>query len=110
MSECRDMTTLLAKELTLGIKSEIDDLSEAFKKMAIIHDRTEETQIIEADENIMEEIKTDNQEPLKLYIPPVRVHTEVEISVSAAFSGKRCHRNVECDDPDQISFFDLLAS
>ena len=30
MSECRDMTTLLAKELTLGIKSEVDDLSEAF--------------------------------------------------------------------------------
>ena len=110
MSECRDMTTLLAKELTLGIKSEVDDLSEAFKKMAIIHDRTEETQITEADENNVEEVKTDNQEKLKLYIPPVRVHTEVEISVSAAFSSKKRHSKAEYDDPDQISLFDLLAS
>lgn len=115
MSECQDMTTLLAKELTLGIQSEVEDLSEAFKKMAIIHERTEEvqteeTQIIEASENIVEEVKTDNQERLKLYIPPVRVHTEVEISVSAAFSGKKRRSKAEYDDPDQISLFDLLAS
>ena len=115
MSECQDMTTLLAKELTLGIQSEVEDLSEAFKKMAIVHERTEEvqteeTQIIEASENIVEEVNTDNQETLKLYIPPVRVHTEVEISVSAAFSGKKRRSKAEYDDPDQISLFDLLAS
>ena len=115
MSECQDMTTLLAKELTLGIQSEVEDLSEAFKKMAIVHERTEEvqteeTQIIEASENIVEEVNTDNQETLKLYIPPVRVHTEVEISVSAAFSSKKRHSKAEYDDPDQISLFDLLAS
>ena len=55
-------------------------------------------------------MKTDNQEKLKLYIPPVRVHTEVEISVSAAFSSKKRHSKAEYDDPDQISLFDLLAS
>lgn len=36
MSECADLTTLLAKELTLGIKNEVDDIAEAFKKMAIL--------------------------------------------------------------------------
>jgi len=36
MSECADMTTLLAKELTLGLKNEVDDIAETFKKMAIL--------------------------------------------------------------------------
>jgi hypothetical protein len=36
MSECQDLTTLLAQELTLGIKDEVEDLSEVFKKMAIV--------------------------------------------------------------------------
>ena len=38
MSECQryDDSSWL-RNLTLGIKSEVDDLSEAFKKMAIIH-------------------------------------------------------------------------
>lgn len=110
MSECRDMTTLLAKELTLGIKSEVDDLSEVFKKMAIIHDKTEdvkmeEPQKIEAGENTAIDIKTD-----KIPKPTVKIHTEVQISAAAAFSGRKRSKKVEFDNPDQISLFDLLAS
>ena len=36
MSDCEDMTTLLAKELVKGIKNEVDDLADSFKKMAIL--------------------------------------------------------------------------
>ena len=36
MSECQDLTTLLAQELTQGIKNEVEDLSAVFKKMAIL--------------------------------------------------------------------------
>lgn len=36
MSECSDMTTLLAKELALGIESKVDDISEVYRKMAIL--------------------------------------------------------------------------
>ena len=36
MSDCADMTTALARELTQGIKDEIEDLSAVFKKMAIL--------------------------------------------------------------------------
>lgn len=36
MSECQDMTTALARELTQGIKNEVEDLSAVFKKMAIL--------------------------------------------------------------------------
>jgi hypothetical protein len=34
MSDCADMTTVLARELTQGIKNEVEDLGAVFKKMA----------------------------------------------------------------------------
>jgi hypothetical protein len=36
MSDCQDMTTALARELTSGIKNEVEDLGAVFKKMAIL--------------------------------------------------------------------------
>jgi hypothetical protein len=36
MSDCADMTTALARELTQGIRNEVEDLSAVFKKMAIL--------------------------------------------------------------------------
>ena len=36
MSDCQDMTTALARELTNGIEGEVEDLGAVFKKMAIL--------------------------------------------------------------------------
>jgi hypothetical protein len=36
MSDCADMTTALARELTNGIKNEVENLSSVFKKMAVL--------------------------------------------------------------------------
>lgn len=36
MSECEDMATIMAKELMLGIKDSVEDVSAAFKRMAIL--------------------------------------------------------------------------
>jgi superfamily II DNA or RNA helicase len=36
MSDCADMTTALARELTAGIKNEVEDLSAVFRKMAVL--------------------------------------------------------------------------
>lgn len=36
MSQCEDMTTLMAKELMLGIKDNVEDISAAFRRMAIL--------------------------------------------------------------------------
>ncbi len=36
MSDCADMTTALARELTMGIKNDVEDLSAVFRKMAIL--------------------------------------------------------------------------
>lgn len=40
MSECEDMTTLMAKELMLGIKDSVEDVSEMFKRMANLKPQT----------------------------------------------------------------------
>ena len=40
MSDCRDLTSQLAMELTKGIREEVEDLSSVFKRMAIL--KTEE--------------------------------------------------------------------
>ena len=37
MSDVRDMTSQMAKELTLGIKDNVEDIATAFKKMAVIN-------------------------------------------------------------------------
>jgi superfamily II DNA or RNA helicase len=107
MSDCQDMTTLLAKELTLGIKSEVDDLSEVFKKMAIMHDRTEESQNIETDS----ECKIEPEVTAKPMSKPIKwVQSVASFDVAAAFSGrKRKSSKAYDDDPNQISLFDLLA-
>ena len=46
MSDCTDMTSQLARELTKGIRDEVEDVGAMFKKMAIIKDtsETEETE------------------------------------------------------------------
>ena len=36
MSDCRDLTSQLAKELTKGIRTEVEDISAIFKRMAIL--------------------------------------------------------------------------
>ena len=45
MSDCADMTTALARELTAGIKNEVEDLSAVFKKMAILKPVAEQVDI-----------------------------------------------------------------
>ena len=113
MSECQDMTTLLAKELTLGIKSEVEDIADAFKKMAITHDKTDiekpETAINTAIETDTEEIPV--RTPQITEVKREISFDETVLSVAAAFSGKKRKRRQDYEeDPNQISLFDLLAS
>lgn len=61
MSDCTDMTSQLARELTKGIRDEVEDVGAMFKKMAIIKDTTvpeekEENYILT--ENGMEETES----------------------------------------------------
>ncbi len=55
MSDCADMTTALARELTQGIKDEVEDLGAVFKKMAILKPKEEQV-IADNDVSIVDSI------------------------------------------------------
>lgn len=98
MSECSDMTSLLAKELTLGIKNEVEDIAEAFKKMAILKPQTQPSlePIIEA--QVLEVKQTEE--------PP-----QLEVLESLVFFTPPSRQNKKTQTVEgQMSLFDLLAS
>ena len=41
MSQCDDLTSMMAKELMLGIKDSVEDVSSSFKKMAFLKPKTQ---------------------------------------------------------------------
>ena len=88
MSDCQDMTTQLARELTMGIKDDVDDLADSFKKMAVL--KTAEQKASE-ESNVPSEAFPVVQEQQTVYVLPQ----------------KRKRGQVSCDD--QLSLFDLLA-
>lgn len=56
MSECEDMTSMMAKELMLGIKDSVEDVSSMFKHMALLKPQTSAWSIFS--EKIQEQDKT----------------------------------------------------
>ncbi len=65
MSDCADMTTALARELTNGIKNEVEDLSAVFKKMAILKpvvEQVEQMERVEQTEPVIVEVSEHQME------------------------------------------------
>jgi hypothetical protein len=80
MSECADMTTALARELTQGIKHEVEDLSSVFKKMAIL--KKPETVILQPVAEVeVEVVETPPAAVLydPLYVPPKQQIVDVSV-------------------------------
>ena len=50
MSDVRDMTSQMAKELMLGIKDNVEDVAAAFKKMAIVNPNRHKTELPKPEE------------------------------------------------------------
>lgn len=61
MSECQDLTTLLAQELALGLKNEAGDLGGVFKKMAFLKPE-EEKEPVEGECTLVETLETGEPE------------------------------------------------
>ncbi|MCL2082729.1 MAG: hypothetical protein FWH04_05805 [Oscillospiraceae bacterium] len=92
MSECADMTTLLAKELTLGIKCEIDDIADTFKKMAMLKpEESDAPQEMLAPKTAVQTEVQKLPEPVVIITPP----SKKNISAVAVM--------------EQLSMFDMTA-
>lgn len=85
MSDCSDMTTALALELTQGIKDEVEDLSTVFKKMAVLKsvDKAEEVVVVEPKPPV---VIIDNT--VLTYVnctSPIRMIAETDISLNKIY-------------------------
>ena len=76
MSDCTDMTSQLARELTKGIRDEVEDVGAMFKKMAIIKDTTA------PEENEEDYIITDDVTEETKPVTTTKVETVKILSVS----------------------------
>ncbi|NBI11886.1 hypothetical protein D1641_18130 [Colidextribacter sp. OB.20] len=114
MSDVKDLTSQMAKELALGIKDNVEDIAAAFKKMAIINPHREHVQpaalpIVAA----VEEAPA----PVTVVEPP-RIRTIDAENKQALYEGllqrtmeerrkKKSKKRVV--DENQFSFFDFVA-
>jgi len=123
MSECQDLTTLLAQELTQGIKNEIEDLSAVFKKMAILKPEMETLEVEgEIPEAHQDQIYDHTYQMVQSHITAANevsssnceldYTSEIEsIFLSAIQNSKPISKSTNKKkaayaDPDQISIFD----
>lgn len=85
MSDCSDMTTALARELTQGIKDEVEDLSAVFKKMAVLKPKTNETAIVENAQKRQVVIIDDTLLTFVNSTKPVKTIAEPDISLTKIY-------------------------
>ena len=97
MSDCEDMTTQLAKELMSGLKENVDELADSFKKMAILGNREEKKE--ETAPATIESAPPSQAEIITT--PAVIVPLQPNIQTTKA-NGKN-------HDTGQLSLFDLVA-
>jgi type IV secretory pathway VirJ component len=121
MSECNDMTALLAKELTLGIKDVVADIGETFKKMAVIHDNAADmlSPDDDAETAVGFETSATPTSPTDSAVPhtakPVQtpiipdISEKVREAIAQAVIAKRRKKAIKPLE-NQISMFDDLAS
>ena len=85
MSDCSDMTTALARELTQGIKNEVEDLSAVFKKMAVLKpvEEVEEVVIVEPKQPVA--IIDDTVLTYVNCTAPIRMIAETDISLNKIY-------------------------
>lgn len=98
MSDCEDLTTQLAKELMSGLKENVDELADSFKKMAILGNREQKTDVQP------EQAVSDTNEQLK---PEITVIPTVILPMQQ--TDKTTKANGKNHNTGQLSLFDLVA-
>ena len=102
MSDCTDMTSQLARELTKGIRDEVEDVGAMFKKMAIIKDASEAEVTEEQTHTVIDTARVISiSEKLQRAMALARAATTNRSTYNFAI------QNDEAPIGTQISFFDV---
>ncbi len=118
MSDVKDLTSQMAKELTLGIKDNVEDIAATFKKMAIINPHRERVRptalpIVAA----VEETAAVGETPITV-VEPARIRTADAENKQALYDGllqrtmeerRKKKSKKKPVDENQLSFFDFVA-
>lgn len=105
MSECSDMTTLLAKELALGIESKVDDIAEVYRKMAIL--RKQDAANTTQDDDVVADILAQEQLLLSTYAESTSSATDLTTIITFKTSkNKKKPKTIA----GQMELFELLVS
>ena len=116
MSDVKDLTSQMAKELALGIKDNVEDIAATFKKMAIINPHRERVQpaalpVVAA----VEETAAVEELPVAV---PVQIRTVDAENKQALYDGllqrtleerRKKKSKKKPVDENQLSFFDFVA-
>lgn len=108
MSNCQDMTSQLAKELALGIKSEVEDIGAAFKKMAFLHPHDDSVpeaaaEIVEAAPVVMLPMPQGERVPMAESEP-------AEYNITYALLARRGRKMPAEPDENQLSLFERISA
>ena len=98
MSDCEDLTTQLAKELMSGLKENVDELADSFKKMAILGNREQKA----IEEPAQEAPLIAEQPEPETDVTPTVIFPIQSIIQTTKANGKN-------HDTGQLSLFDLVA-
>jgi hypothetical protein len=102
MSDIKDMTSQMAKELMLGIKDNVEDIAAAYKRMAIINPVRRPKQ----EEVIIEEPAFPKEPAVNIPAPRQTVSVEL-LEKTEESKPKRSKKPTILED--QLSIFDLVA-
>ncbi len=111
LSDCRDLTSQLAMELTTGIKESVEDIGAIFKRMAILHPTRPE--------NVPQSTDTASPSPpvfnaaqtlTEITPPAFREESPEEFVFTAVFTRRRKKQPELEPDENQLSLFDLPKS
>ena len=107
MSDVQDMTSQMAKELMLGIRDNVEDISSSFKKMAIVNPNRHQPQIAENTPTV-EEPKLIVAAPV---IPQRRTMNQVALAQYAALAEQQKPKKTKkiAVSEGQMSLFDFVA-
>ena len=110
MSDCTDMTSQLARELTKGIRDEVEDVAAMFKKMAIIKDENE------PEEDLSAYVITDDEapaEPKVIKILSITEKIEKARLIAMQLRGEKTQKQIienKYDFADsQLTLFDIAS-
>jgi superfamily II DNA or RNA helicase len=114
MSDVKDMTSQMAKELMLGIKDNVEDIAASFKRMAILNPERKRVPTISLPESLPCETELTTMDTVSV---ETTVETAVKENRQALYEGlmekskeqqkKRSKKDVV--DENQLSLFDVAA-